>query len=129
MTKPEGTGHFPARGRTRARSTDSGIRVRPYVRTGGRTKSGTDLALETMVTVSGRGQPTTLEYRTVVELCGVPRSVAEVAALSSMPVGVARVLIGDLAEQGVLTVHHTRGETGGSDVDLIERVLDGLRHL
>lgn len=81
------------------------------------------------MTFSGRGRPANLEHRTVVELCGVPRSIAEVAALSSMPVGIARVLVGELAEQGLLTVHHTRGEAGSSDMALMERVLAGLRQL
>ena len=106
-------------------------RVRPYVRTGGRTKSRTELALETLVTVSGRpGRPASLEYRNVVDLCGVPRSIAEVAALSALPVGVARVLVGDLAEQGLLTVHDTRGSAGAADdMALMQRVLAGLRRL
>ncbi len=121
--------HVPAAART-----GSGVvRVRPYVRTGGRTKSGTDLALETLVTVTVTGRPARLanrEYRNVVDLCGVPRSIAEVAALSSMPVGVARVLVGDLAAQGLLTVHHTRGPAGGpADMALMRRVLSGLRRL
>ena len=130
MTEPQGPGRIPAVGRTGARSgADSATRVRPYVRTGGRTKSRTDLALETLVTFSGHGRPSNLEYRSVVELCGVPRSIAEVAALSSIPVGVARVLVGDLAEQGLLTVHSTRGQTGDADMALMERVLAGLRRL
>jgi hypothetical protein len=99
------------------------------VRTGGRTKSRADLALETLVTFSGYGRPANLEYRSVVDLCGVPRSIAEVAALVAIPVGVARVLVGDLADQGVLTVHDTRGQAGAADMALMERVLAGLRRL
>ena len=126
MTEPRGTGRSRS-----GRSGDGATRVRPYVRTGGRTKASKDLALETLVTISGRGgRPANLEYRNVVELCGVPRSIAEVAALSSMPVGVARVLVGDLAEQGLLEVHDTRGEAGGmADMALMQRVLAGLRRL
>jgi hypothetical protein len=129
VTEPRGAEH-PATGPTGAPyGAVSATRVRPYVRTGGRTKSGTDLALETLVTFSGHGRPASLEYRSVVDLCGVPRSIAEVAALTSIPVGVARVLVGDLAEQGVLTVHDTRGQTGAADMALMERVLAGLRRL
>jgi hypothetical protein len=105
-------------------------RVRPYVRTGGRTRSRTELALETLVTVSGRCGPlANLEYLNLVDLCGVPRSIAEVAALSALPVGVARVLVGDLAEQGLLTVHETRGPSGDADMALMQRVLAGLRRM
>jgi hypothetical protein len=121
----------PADAQEPAGRSGRGKRVRPYVRTGGRTKSSTELALETLVTVSGRtGRLTNLEYRNVIALCGVPRSIAEVAALSALPVGVARVLVGDLAEQGLLTVHETRGPSGDDDdVALMERVLAGLRRI
>jgi Protein of unknown function (DUF742) len=108
--------------------------VRPYVRTGGRTKANRELALETLVSVSRSrprgGRPANREYRRVVDLCDVPRSIAEVAALTSVPVGVARVLVGDLAAQGLLDIHQTRGETGApTDMALMQRVLAGLRNL
>jgi hypothetical protein len=117
--------------RTDPGPADGVKRVRPYVRTGGRTRSRTELALETLVTVSGQpGSPPNLEYRNMVALCDVPRSIAEVAALSALPVGVARVLIGDLAEQGLLTVHDTRQLTcPAEDMALMQRVLAGLRRL
>ena len=108
--------------------------IRPYVRTGGRTRSNRELALETLVSVSRQrprsARPPNREYRRVVDLCDVPRSIAEVAALTAVPVGVARVLVGDLAAQGLLTVHQTRGQTGAAtDMALMQRVLAGLRKL
>jgi Protein of unknown function (DUF742) len=107
--------------------------VRPYVRTGGRTRSHRELALETLVSVSRQrprgGRPANREYRRVVDLCDVPRSIAEVAALTSVPVGVARVLVGDLAAQGLLTVHQTRDMGAPTDMALMQRVLAGLRNL
>jgi hypothetical protein len=108
--------------------------VRPYAWTRGRTKSGLDLAIETLVSTSQRGreQITMLqvEHRAVAELCEQTRSVAEVAALLSLPLGVARVLLGDMAGLGVVTVHQTASSTGNvPDLALMERVLSGLRRL
>lgn len=108
--------------------------VRPYAWTRGRTKSGLDLAIETLVSTSaqGRSQMALLqvEHRAVAELCEQTRSVAEVAALLSLPLGVARVLLGDMAGLGVVTVHQTASSSGNvPDLALMERVLSGLRRL
>lgn len=108
--------------------------VRPYAWTRGRTKSGFDLAIETLVSTSQRGRDQMgllqVEHRAVAELCEAPRSVAEVAALLSLPLGVARVLLGDMAGLGVVTVHQTASSAGNApDLALMERVLSGLRRL
>jgi hypothetical protein len=57
--------------------------------------------------------------------------VAEVAALLAIPLGVARVLLGDMAGLGLVIVHQTASSTGkgGPDLALMERVLSGLRRL
>ncbi len=114
--------------------TASAAAVRPYTWTRGRTKSGFDLAIETLVSTSARGraQLATLqvEHRAVAELCEQTRSVAEVAALLSLPLGVARVVLGDMAGLGVVTVHQTASSAGSApDLALMERVLSGLRRL
>jgi hypothetical protein len=108
--------------------------VRPYAWTRGRTKSGLDLAIETLVSTSQRGRDQIgllqVEHRAVAELCDQTRSVAEVAALLSIPLGVARVLLGDMAGLGLVTVHQTASNTGNEpDLALMERVLSGLRRL
>ncbi|MBV9922076.1 MAG: DUF742 domain-containing protein [Pseudonocardia sp.] len=108
--------------------------VRPYTWTRGRTKSGFDLAIETLVSTSGRGREQMgmlqVEHRAVAELCEQARSVAEVAALLSLPLGVARVLLGDMAGLGLVTVHQTASSAGNApDLALMERVLSGLRRL
>jgi hypothetical protein len=112
--------------------------VRPYAHTGGRTRSSHDLAIEALVSTSG--QPgvgvldevlTTHHRRMIVDMCVRPRSVAEVAAVLAVPLGVARVLLGDLASAGVVFVHPTAGSTGDGepDVEFMRRVLVGLRRL
>jgi hypothetical protein len=108
--------------------------VRPYAWTRGRTRSGLDLAIEALVSTSQQGRSQLgllqVEHRAIAELCEEARSVAEVAALMSLPLGVARVLLGDMAGLGVVTVHQTASSAGASpDLALMERVLSGLRRL
>jgi hypothetical protein len=108
--------------------------VRPYTWTGGRTSPVFDLAVETLVSTSGHGHDmavlTSEEHRAVAELCRDPRSVAEVAALLSLPLGVARVLLADMADIGLVVVHRSANGSGDMpDMALMERVLSGLRRL
>ncbi len=106
-----------------------GVTVRPYVRTGGRTRPAVDLAVEALVSaVAGMPEPPGADHRAVAALCASPRSVAEVAALLQVPLGVARVLVGDLAQSGVVVVHGTSGPDG-PDSALMQRVLDGLKRI
>ncbi|HEV2781012.1 MAG TPA: DUF742 domain-containing protein [Actinophytocola sp.] len=108
--------------------------VRPYSWTRGRTKSSVELRIEALVTTSERGDDldamTQIEHRSVARLCREPRSVAEVATLLEVPLGVAKVLVGDMADLGLVVVHKTA--TGGANKQhllLMERVLSGLRRL
>jgi hypothetical protein len=110
--------------------------VRPYAWTGGRTTSNFDLRLETLISVDESGihtamRSTSPEQRSIVEMCMSPRSVAEVSAVLSVPLGVARVLLSDLIEMGVVSLHDTNGGAVGAQPDLmlLERVLAGLRRL
>lgn len=116
-------------------------RVRPYALTGGRTRFGHVLMVETFVaTIDGPGEQLALtrgdwaervmpELRAIVELCRRMRSVAEISALLRMPLGVVRVLISDLADQGRIRVYGTGHGPGSPDRALLERVLSGLRRL
>ncbi|WP_243867527.1 DUF742 domain-containing protein [Actinophytocola oryzae] len=116
----------------------AGALVRPYAHTGGRTRSSHDLAIEALVSTSGPSVDvvidevlTTHHRRMIVDMCLRPRSVAEVAALLAVPLGVARVLLGDLAVAGVVVVHPTVGSTGDGapNLEFMRRVLVGLRRL
>lgn len=101
------------------------VRVRPYVLTGGRTRTDVELTLETLVSA---GPCPSVEHHSVVDLCRWPISVAEVAALLGVPIGVARVVIGDLVNAGSLIVH-VHNVQDVSDLKFLERVLTGLRAL
>ena len=106
--------------------------VRPYFWTGGRTSSRFELSFETLISATGQPADPTAppEHHTILTLCSAPRSVAEVAALLSMPLGVARVLLGDMAEVGSVAVHRTIGSADAApDLDLMRRVLNGLQRL
>ncbi|GLW90795.1 DUF742 domain-containing protein [Actinokineospora globicatena] len=113
---------------------DAAAIVRPYAWTRGRTKSNFELRVETMVSTSERAGDATAfaesEHRAIGALCHDPRSVAEVATLLGVPLGVAKVLLGDMAQLGLVAVHKTA--TGGANkahLVLMERVLSGLRRL
>jgi hypothetical protein len=116
-------------------------RVRPYSLTGGRTRFGHVLLVETFVAaleapeerreltngnLAGRVMP---ELQAIVEICRRMRTVAEISALLKMPLGVVRVLLSDLADQGKIRVYGTGHGTGQPDRALLERVLNGLRRL
>lgn len=105
--------------------------VRPYVLTRGRTRPRIDLAIEALVSAVPGSAPAheSIEHARIRELTTSPRSVAEVAALMAVPLGVARVLLADLAEAGGVRVHSTADAGNGPDLTLMQRVLSGLRRL
>lgn len=108
--------------------------VRPYAWTRGRTRPAQDLALETLVTTSLAGRDIRalrdIDHRTVAELCAETRSVAEVAALLGLPLGVARVVLADMADLGLVVVHlNSTADDSGPDLSLLQRVLAGLQRL
>ena len=53
------------------------------------------------------------EMRAIVELCRRMRTVAEISALLKMPLGVVRVLLSDLADQGKIRVYGTGPDGAG----------------
>lgn len=113
---------------------DAGFMVRPYTKTGGRTRSDYDLAIEALVSTSDRGRsPEAVvrpEHRSICGLCLDTRSVAEVAAHLRLPLGVARVLIGDMAGMGLVLIHQSGMVVGDRpSIEFMERVLSGLRRL
>ena len=59
----------------------------------------------------------------------MPTTVIDLAAQLDVPLGVARVLVSDLAEAGHVAVHHHGSEPHRPDLQLLERVLDGIRSL
>jgi hypothetical protein len=106
--------------------------VRAYAWTGGRTTSDVHLEIETLVSVNEFSSTAVRpEHQDVLALCSQPRSVAEIAALRHLPLGVTKVLLGDMASHGLIDVHRTASSYGEDRPDgaLLERVLAGLRRL
>lgn len=109
--------------------------VRPYTLTAGRTQSGVSLPLEAPIRTLDFGPaprwPGNDVRAKILGLGTSSPSVAEIAARLALPLGVARVLIGDLVTQGYLRVHATLGEAASTDErrELIGGTLRGLRAL
>ncbi len=107
--------------------------VRPYAVTGGRTKPRYQLQIEAMVAASHYEardlSVLSPECQAILGFCRDWRSVAEISAVLRMPLGVARVLIADMAMEGLVRVHQIDHAHGRPDINLLERVLSGLRKL
>src|SRR6266851_911284 len=90
---------------------EAGPVVRPYALTRGRTRPvGEPLDLIALVTAV-RGieidrvslDP---EHLALLRLCRLPASVADLAADLDLPLGVIQILLGDLQERSLVTIHH-----------------------
>ncbi|MEV3859613.1 DUF742 domain-containing protein [Streptomyces sp. NPDC050095] len=118
---------------------DAGPVVRPYAMTRGRTSSAAqhrlDLIAVVVAQVRGGADPVadqTLspEHVDIVELCrDSPQSVAELAAELDLPIGVVRVLIGDLVDDELVHVTRPVPPAELPDESILRDVIDGLRAL
>jgi hypothetical protein len=108
--------------------------LRPYALTRGRARAshGEELEIEALVSTTVVGETMHLpapEPHRIAMLCRDPLSIAEIAAHMELPLGVVRVLVADMAHQGMVDVHRPNRTTTGPNVALLERVLDGLRRV
>jgi hypothetical protein len=113
---------------------EPGSVARPYTITRGRTRPmGDEIEFETLVwtTSMAASSPPTMSahWRSVADICQEVVSVAEVGARLGVPIGVARVLVGDMAKAGLVYLQRPRHATDHPDIGLLERVLYGLRQL
>jgi uncharacterized protein DUF742 len=125
-------------GRSRWFDDEAGPVVRPYAMTRGRTSHAAQHRLDLIAVVvaephigdHGADPSLSPEHVDIVELCrDTPQSVAELAAELDLPVGVVRVLIGDLVDERL--VHVTRPVPPAELVDesILRDVINGLRAL
>jgi hypothetical protein len=107
--------------------------------TGGRTKpgpTGVRFDLIALVTLDkgapGVDEDSLLgpEHRALIDLCRTEtQSVAELAAGADLPVGVVRVLLGDLLELGCVTISRPVPPAQLPDERILREVIEGLRAL
>jgi hypothetical protein len=115
--------------------------VRPYTLTGGRTRtsSGRHVALEAIIGANGISASDTVtgsaERRSIVDLArNQVLSLVEISAHLGLPLGVTRVLVADLADEGLLTIDGAVTARADDvypahDASLLETVLDALSAL
>jgi hypothetical protein len=108
-------------------SERDGRAFRPWLLTGGRTRSvGVDIPVEALVVTTDAppARRFTPEQARIVEACRVPIAIVEIAATLSVPIGVARVLVSDLAAGGWVEVCET---ASNPETELIRRLIAGVR--
>ncbi|OBK73984.1 peroxiredoxin [Mycobacterium sp. 1274761.0] len=121
---------------TEPKPSDEPRLVRPYAVTAGRTDAGVELPLEAPVesvnmSVTRPPWPRNDVRDQILTCCAQGRSVAEIAADLSLPLGATRFLVGDLVTKGYVRVRAPSGDSMTIDErrELITRTLRGLRAL
>jgi hypothetical protein len=113
---------------------EAGPVVRPYALTRGRTRptrEGFDLIaiIAAAATASFAPPGAGPEHLAILELCGRPHSVAEISASLRLPLGVVRVLLGDLLDQGLIVVRKPAATNQTPNEHVLKEVLYGLKAL
>jgi len=112
---------------------EAGPVVRPYALVKGRTRPlRTAPGLIDIVAAAGEAGDKAFglgpEYRRLLGLCYSPIAVADLASDADLPLGVVRVMLGDLRERGLITVTEAAHDDS-SEETVLRSVLDGLRAL
>jgi Protein of unknown function (DUF742) len=111
---------------------EAGPVVRPYAVTKGRTQSATAFGLIDVVMATGERPSEQFrpgpEHRRILGVCRRPVPVVDLTSEIDLPLGVVRVLLGDLAEDGMLRIVSAQRQPV-SDHRLLKMVLDGLESL
>ncbi|MBO2458984.1 MULTISPECIES: DUF742 domain-containing protein [Actinomadura] len=114
---------------------EAGPLVRPYARTRGRTRpAGEGFDLIAVVAATGARPGDRLRYSPdhvrLLRGCARPVAVADLAAEFGLPLGVVRVLLGDLRDEGLIAVVDTAAPAQGRPGrGVLREVLNGLRAL
>ncbi|GHE62625.1 DUF742 domain-containing protein [Streptomyces spiralis] len=117
---------------------EAGPVVRPYAMTRGRTSHAAQHRLDLIAVVvtephvddAEADHALSPEHVDIVELCrDTPQSVAELAAELDLPIGVVRVLIGDLVDEEYVHVSRPVPPAELPDESILRDVINGLRAL
>jgi hypothetical protein len=113
--------------------SDAGPVARPYTVTGGRTRPRgernfdlIDIIVATGAQARGSFSPGP-EHRHILGLCQRPTVVADLTAAVGLPLGLVRVLLGDLLHEDLISV--SRQAQRVTDRGLLQKVLDSLKAL
>jgi Protein of unknown function (DUF742) len=113
---------------------EAGPVVRPYAVTNGRTlpNGGASFGLIDVVVATGERSSEHFrpgpEHRRILGLCRRPMPVVDLTSEIDLPLGVVRVLLGDLAGERMLRIVSAQREPI-PDQRLLRMVLDGLESL
>lgn len=113
---------------------DAGPVVRPYTLTGGRSRPITGgLGLLTHVEALYAPEADLVhlqpEHRAILSITRTALSIAEIAARLDLPVGVVRVLVGDLLQASLVSTFESAAAVNPPDESILQAVIDGLRAL
>ena len=107
--------------------------IRPFLMTKGRTTTSVEgLRFETLVQATDTsGDDLRFEPARVFAQCHEATAIAEISALLHLPIGSVKVVVGDLIESGHLELHRSldSGSSKQADIELISRLIDGVRKL
>jgi hypothetical protein len=114
---------------------EAGPVVRPYALIRGRTRSSGDtMDLIAMVTATGTRPAASAivgpEQERILRLTKRAASVADLASDLDLPLGVIRVLLGDLQDQGLISVRQPAADAAPRTSErVLKEVINGLRAL
>jgi hypothetical protein len=110
---------------------DAGPVVRPYAVTQGRVPAPNGVDVVAFVVATGAAAPSSArfqpEHHALVDAAGEPLPLAELASRVNLPLGVVRVLLGDLRSAGLIALYEPSGSGRLRNVDVLKAVVHGLR--
>jgi hypothetical protein len=113
---------------------EAGPVVRPYALTKGRTlpSGGASFGLIDVVVATNERPSASFrpgpEHRRILYMCRRPTPIVDLTSEIDLPLGVVRVLLGDLTSEGMLRVLSSQRQQV-TDQRLLRMVLDGLESL
>jgi Protein of unknown function (DUF742) len=113
---------------------EAGPVVRPYAMTAGRTRpTRGDFDLISLVVANQPAVPPELgmgpEHAAIIRLCQRPQSVAEIAAILDLPIGIVRVFLGDLLDKELIMARAPAARNQAPNEGILKAVINGLRTL
>jgi hypothetical protein len=112
---------------------EAGPVVRPYAMTRGRTRPTGDFDLIAIVRATKPLSAVHIglepEHAAIIRLCQSPISVAEISAHLDLPLGIIRVMLGDLLDRGFILASEPKPASEVPSQRVLKAVINGLRSL